>query len=198
MILASASPRRAEILKMLGISFEVHAADIEEVALDGESPRELAVRLSREKALAVADLYPSRCVLGGDTLVTLDGAILGKPADQREAVEMLMCLQGRTHQVISALTLVPPAAASQGELFSGAQVTAVTFRSFGESTAVAYAETGEADDKAGAYGIQGKGATLVERIEGDYTGIVGLPVPLLLGLLEKAGRSYDLLGEASS
>ena len=191
MILASASPRRAAILEGLGVSFDVYPARVHESILVGESPEEHALRLSTQKALAVAHLHSGEWVLGGDTLVTIDGGILGKPRDPKHAVEMLLSLQGRTHQVVSALALVVPGVRPPDlDLLSDVQVTAVTFRSFGEETALAYAKTREPQDKAGAYGIQGRGAALVERIEGDYTGVVGLPVPLLLRLLEQAGKPY--------
>ncbi len=191
MILASASPRRAAILEGLGISFDVHPSRIHESIVEGESPEEHALRLSIQKALAVANLHPGKWVLGGDTLVTIDGEILGKPRNSEHAVEMLLSLQGRTHQVVSALALVVPGVRPPDlEVLSDVQVTAVTFRSFGEEMALPYAKTGEPQDKAGAYGIQGGGAALVERIEGDYTGVVGLPVPLLLRFLEQAGKPY--------
>lgn len=191
MILASASPRRAAILEGLGISFDVHPSRIDESIVEGESPEEHALRLSTQKALAVAHLHPGKWVLGGDTLVTIDGEILGKPRNSEHAVEMLLSLQGRTHQVVSALALVVPGVRPPHlEVLSDVQVTAVTFRPFGEETALPYAKTGEPQDKAGAYGIQGGGAALIERIEGDYTGVVGLPVPLLLRFLEQAGKPY--------
>lgn len=191
MILASASPRRAAILKALGIDFRVQAANLPESAEAGETAEEVALRLCLQKAVAVADEDPAEWVLGGDTVVTIDNDVLGKPEDDLEAVRMLMRLQGCTHRVVSALALVgPKLPSSPVSTFTGTQVTAVTFRPFGVDTARAYVRTGEPFDKAGAYGIQGKGAALVDRIDGDYTGVVGLPVPLLLSLLEQAGRPY--------
>lgn len=193
MILASASPRRAMILAILRIPFEVDPPSGPEVARPGEPPLEHALRLSREKAREVADRRPGRWVLAGDTIVTLDGEILGKPQSADDALQMLLRLQGRTHRVISALSLIRPATGRsfrKETVFAGTETTAVTFRSFGRETASAYVRTGEPDDKAGAYGIQGIGAALVRRIEGDYGGVVGLPVPLLLDLLEEAGRPY--------
>lgn len=200
MILASASPRRAAILEALGLSFEVDPPRVPELLVPGEAPVDHARRLSREKVSQVAGRHPGRWVLGGDTLVTLDGDILGKPRDRGHAVEMLLRLQGRTHYVISSLTLLVPVPCAPAEgsrepaLRTGAQETAVTFRAFGREAALAYVETGEPDDKAGAYGIQGRGAVLVERIEGDYSNVVGLPIPLLLDLLEAAGRPYRFGG----
>ncbi len=208
MILASASARRAAILRTLRIPFEVLPSGIDESPMDGERPEEQVSRLSKAKALAVWRLRPEHWVLAGDTLVTLDGAMLGKPHDRDEACRMLMRLQGRTHRVHSGLALAVPAGEAPvraGEshpatgdpdsddspgLFSGTQVTEVTFRAFDEPTARAYVRTGEPMDKAGAYGIQGLGGALVESIDGDYTGVVGLPIPLLLRLLEEAGRPY--------
>lgn len=191
MILASASPRRAAILESLGIPFEVHAADVEELVLSGEAPKQHAMRLSRAKAEAVAAEHPGEWVLGGDTVVTVDGTILGKPNDRADAERMLLQLQGRTHEVVSALTLIIPDGDPAGpKVLSDVEVTAVTFRPFGLDIAQAYAETDEPLDKAGAYGIQEKGASLVERVDGDYSGVVGLPVPLLMRLLEEVGKPY--------
>jgi septum formation protein len=186
LVLASASPRRAEILETLGIPAEVHPALVDETVLPGEDPEEHAERLARAKAAAVAGLSPGRWVLAGDTVVVVDDHILGKPRDEGHAVEMLLILQGRSHRVVSALALVAPG----GRVFSGVQSTEVRFRAFDEAFAQAYAATGEPMDKAGAYGIQGLGSVLVEGVDGDYSGVVGLPVPLLVQLLDEAGRSY--------
>lgn len=195
LILASASPRRAAILESLGIPFEARPADVEEVVLSGESPVEHALRLSRMKADAVAAEFPTSWVLGGDTVVTIDGQILGKPSDRADAERMLLHLQGRTHEVISALTLVIPEGDAAGRsVLSDAEVTAVTFRPFGLDIAQAYAETDEPFDKAGGYGIQERGAALVERVDGDYSAVVGLPVPLLMRFFEQAGRPYRFGG----
>jgi septum formation protein len=186
LVLASASPRRAEILETLGLPTEVRPARVDESVLPGEGAEEHAERLARAKAAAVAGLVPGRWVLAGDTVVVVDDRILGKPRDEDHAVEMLMALQGRAHRVVSALALVEPG----GRVRSGVQSTNVRFRPFGRPEAEAYAATGEPMDKAGAYGIQGLGAILVEGVEGDYSGIVGLPVPQLVRLLEEAGRPY--------
>ena len=194
MILASASPRRASILGILRIPFEVDPPSGPEVARPGEQPLEYALRLSQEKVREVAARHPGRWVLAGDTIVALDGEILGKPQSADDALRMLLRLRGRTHHVISALSLIRPATGRffrEEAMFAGTETTAVTFRSFGRDAARAYVETGEPDDKAGAYGIQGMGAALVRRIDGDYGGVVGLPVPLLLDLLGQAGRPYS-------
>jgi septum formation protein len=186
LVLASASPRRAEILETLGLPTEVYPARVDESVLPGEEAEEHAERLARAKAAAVAGLLSGRWVLAGDTVVVVDDRILGKPRDEGHAVEMLLALQGRTHRVISALALVDPA----GRVRSGAQSTEVRFRPFDEAFARGYVATGEPMDKAGAYGIQGLGSVLVEGVEGDWSGVVGLPVPLLVDLLEQAGRPY--------
>lgn len=197
LVLASASPRRSAILQALGIDHEAHPARVDESVLPGEAAGSHAERLARAKAAAVAGLVPDRWVLGGDTVVVLDGRILGKPRDEAEAVEMLLRLQGRDHRVVSALALVVPRSGagrtpgSAGpQIVSGLEATRVRFRSFDRTTAEAYAATGEPMDKAGGYGIQGRGAALVEEVEGDYSGVVGLPVSLLVRLLEEAGRPY--------
>ena len=166
MILASASPRRRAILEQLGISFDVVVPEVEELA-EGH-PRDLVLENARRKAAAVE----GDDVLGADTTVALDGAILGKPADRSEARSHLQRLSGGTHEVWSAIAL-------RGR--TEAAVTAVTFRDLGPLLDW-YLDTGEWEGKAGAYAIQGRGAALVERIEGDYTCVVGLPVAVLLSL----------------
>jgi septum formation protein len=192
LILASASPRRAEILRTLGIPFRVEASDADESLLPGECASDHAVRLARAKAETVRARHPAALILAGDTIVTLDGTVLGKPADAAEAVGMLLQLQGKTHEVVSALALAMPEGAGRAaRTLSRIQVTAVTIRPLGPALAEAYAATGEPFDKAGGYGIQGKGAALVEAISGDYSGVVGLPVPLLLRLLGEAGFPYE-------
>ncbi|MEX1257493.1 MAG: Maf family protein [Gemmatimonadota bacterium] len=192
LVLASASPRRAEILRTLGFIFQVAPSDADETVLSGESPGAHAERLARTKAESAARRYAAAHVLAGDTVVTLDGEILGKPRDDDDAVRMLLRLQGRSHDVVSALALgLPPGEGSLGRrTLAGIEVTAVNFRPFGRAFAEAYVATGEPLDKAGAYGIQGMGAALVERIQGDYTAVVGLPVPLLLRLMEQGGLPY--------
>lgn len=179
--LASASPRRRELLTMLGIPFDVRASHIPEIRGPGESPRAYVERLAREKAMSV----PGALVLGADTTVLLGDTLLEKPADEADALRMLRLLQGRTHQVISAVALI-----AEGVPHGATDVTAVTFRPADDDFLRAYIATGEPMDKAGAYGIQGYGAALVERIEGDFFGVMGLPVRLVLKLLESAGHPY--------
>lgn len=186
-VLASVSPRRAELLTRLGLVFDIIPSDIAENILEGESPSEHAERLSREKAAKVRDWDPKALVLAGDTVVVRDGAVLGKPRDVEDAVEMLCTLSGRTHRVISGLALAPPT----GEIRSGFLTTEVTFRSFDENFARRYAQTGEPMDKAGAYGIQGLGSSLVREIRGDYHTVMGLPLPLLMDLFIECGWLYE-------
>lgn len=185
LILASASPRRAWILRTLGLAHRVIPAQIREEPRAGEGPREAVERLSLEKAEAVARDHPQAWVLAGDTIVFRDQVPLGKPQGPEDALKMLLSLAGRSHEVASGLALITPAGA-----WSGVQVTRVRFREFGSDWAQAYVATGEPMDKAGGYGIQGKGGALVESIDGDYSGVVGLPIPVLIQLLADAGRPY--------
>lgn len=186
MILASASPRRADLLRMLGLEIRVVPAEIPEVRQPGESPEAYVQRLAREKARAVLALHPDALVIAGDTTVAIADAILEKPQDPTDAVAMLMRLQGREHRVATGLAL----AWHPDQLESGVEVTQVHFRPFSEEEACAYVATGEPMDKAGSYGIQGLGGTLVRKVDGDVTAVVGLSIPLLLRLLERAGRPY--------
>jgi septum formation protein len=181
LVLASASPRRRQLLEMLGIPVEVRPSHVPEVQQPGEAPRDYALRLAHAKASAV----PGDLVLAADTIVVLDDELLEKPSDEDDAVRMLLRLQGRTHQVITAVALRAGAT-----VFEAVDVTAVTFRPAREGMLRSYARTGEPMDKAGAYGIQGYGAALVERIEGDFFGVMGLPVRLVLDLLAEAGFPY--------
>ncbi len=187
LILASASPRRAELLSRLGLRFRAVPSHVREDGLDGETPEEHAERLAREKVLEVGRLHPGALVLAGDTVVVRDGGLLGKPLDEEDAVRMLRSLAGRTHQVVSGLALAFP----DGSLRSGALTTEVEFRSLDERLIRRYVETGEPMDKAGAYGIQGLGGVLVKGIRGDYGTVVGLPLPLFLDLLEEGGWRYE-------
>jgi septum formation protein len=187
LILASASPRRAELLIRLGLQFSVSPSSVSEDLLPGEVPEEHAERLARKKAREVGAKNPDAIVVAGDTVVVLEGEILGKPDHRRAALEMLTALSGRTHTVVSGLAVAFPG----GAMHSGITSTDVTFRSFDQTIAEAYIDTGEPMDKAGAYGIQGMGSTLIQEIQGDYTTVVGLPVPLLLDLLGLGGFRYD-------
>lgn len=182
LILASASPRRRQLLEMLGIEVDVRPSQVPEVRKPGEGPRDYALRLAHDKASAV----PGDLVLAADTIVVLDEELLEKPLDEDDAVQMLLRLQGRTHHVITAVAL-----RAGITVFEAVDVTAVTFRPAREGMLRAYVRTGEPMDKAGAYGIQGYGAALVEGIDGDFFGVMGLPLRLVLDLLAEAGFPYS-------
>lgn len=181
-VLASASPRRKQLLEMLGLSILVAPADVQEIPLPREAPLAYAARLARDKARAV----PGRVVLGADTIVVFDETILEKPADPADALRMLRKLEGRTHEVITAVCLI-----ADGVERSDVDRTRVTFRTCDDEFLRRYIATGEPLDKAGAYGIQGWGAALVERVDGDFFGVMGLPVRLVLKLLAEAGYEYQ-------
>ncbi len=175
---------------MLGLHFEVMPTSVDETYTPGEEGVVHAERLARAKAAAVASQRPDALVIGSDTVVILDGAVLGKPRDEAEAVSLLLRLQSRTHIVATGVAVASP----DGALRSGVETVAVTFRPFDRLLAEAYAATGEPLDKAGAYGIQGMGSALVRRIEGDYFAVMGLPVVRTLALLEEAGWRYTFTG----
>jgi len=184
-VLASGSPRRKQLLEMLRIPFRVIAPDVDEHVLPGEKPDAYVTRLSRAKAQAVVALAAGDVVLAADTTVVIDNEILGKPVSPADAVRMLERLQGRTHQVLTSV-----AVAESGRLDQALDVSRVIFRPNDRSTLEAYVATGEPLDKAGAYAIQGLGAPLIERVEGDFFGVMGLPLRLALDLLAKFGRPY--------
>jgi septum formation protein len=181
LVLASASPRRRELLTQVGFSFIVRPAHINEDPLPHEEPIAYVTRLAREKAQAVfrelAD--PAAVVLGADTTVTLDREILAKPADHQDAARMLRLLSGRSHRVITGV-----AVATANSLEVAAEVTAVRFLTLSEEEITAYVATGEPMDKAGAYAIQGRAARWIPRIEGCYFNVMGLPISLVSTLLE--------------
>jgi septum formation protein len=184
-VLASGSPRRKQLLEMLRIPFRVIPPDVDEHVLPGETPDAYVTRLSRAKAQAVAARAPGEVILAADTTVVLGGKIFEKPTSPQHAVEMLEQLQGRTHEVLTAV-----AVAENGRLEQALDVSRVTFRSNDRRTLEEYVATGEPLDKAGAYAIQGLGAPLIERVEGDFFGVMGLPLRLALDLLAKFGRPY--------
>jgi septum formation protein len=186
-ILASASPRRREILEQLGIGFEVRVSEIDETPVEGESPTAYVARLAEAKARAVAaSLTPSaRCLLiGADTTVVIEGEVLGKPGDVQESRRMLERLRGREHEVHTAIAVVDH---PSGRLRLRTVTTRVQFRAFSDATLDRYAQSGEGLDKAGSYGIQGLGAGLVSAIQGSYSNVVGLPAAELVELLEAEG-----------
>lgn len=194
LVLASASPRRQELLHNAGISFAVQAADIDESPLDGESAQACAERLAREKALAVWRSRASDVVLGADTVVVVDGQMLGKPVDREDAARMLRILSGRVHTVITGVCLVKSGASGQGsragkpEYTVASETTLVTMTELSDQEIRAYVETGEPMDKAGAYAIQGRASRWIPRIEGDYSNVVGLPVALVYRMLRGTGN----------
>ena len=182
-VLASQSPRRRELLQLVGIAHEVRPANIDESYLAGERPREHAERLARTKAKTIE--ARDAVTIGSDTIVVVDGDVLGKPTDEADAARMLRRLSGRSHVVITAV-----AAEWKGRLVSDVEEVDVTFRALDEGDIAAYIATGEPMDKAGAYGIQGYGATIVQRVNGDYFAVMGLPVNRLVRLLEGLGLVY--------
>ena len=190
-ILASASPRRRELLALIGIRHEVRPADIDESQLTGEGPVAHAERLARAKAHTIAEHEPGAVVIAADTIVVVDGDVLGKPRDAAEAHAMLRRLSGRTHTVLTAI-----AVALGAKTESAVESVDVTFRALTDEEIVAYVATGEPMDKAGAYGIQGYGATIVERVDGDYFSVMGLGLRRLVDLLERVGFRYTFERES--
>jgi len=186
--LASASPRRRDLLRQLGIEFEAMPSNILEVRQAGESPADYVLRVARDKAQFVARLVNERGlpvfpVLGADTEVVLDGEILGKPQDRAHGMALLRRLAGRTHEVLSAVCVV-----DSGSEHTALSTSRVTFRPLTDAEIAQYWETGEPADKAGAYAIQGKAAAFIERLEGSYSGVMGLPLHELAGILKKIGK----------
>ncbi len=183
-VLASGSPRRQGYLKDLGVNFTVCSVSIDETPAMGEEVDLFVERMAREKAEAVDDQFRRGWIIAGDTVVCLDRKILGKPLDNEDAVSMLMSLSGKEHTVHTGIVLCH----AEKKLFDHRiVVTKVLFSEFDELTAGAYVSTGECLDKAGAYGIQGKGAFLVKAIEGSYSNVVGLPLYELLEMLRYYG-----------
>jgi septum formation protein len=191
-ILASGSPRRHELLDMIGIAHEVIPANIDESQRNGERPVEHVERLAREKGAAIAERFPDSLVIAADTIVVIDGEVLGKPRGAAEARAMLHRLAGRTHMVFTAV-----AASFHGRQESTVEEVSVTFLPLSDSTIANYVATGEPMDKAGSYGIQGYGATIVQRIDGDFFTVMGLPLARLVALLRELGVSYEFRGIGS-
>jgi septum formation protein len=186
--LASASPRRRELLRQLGVEFEAMPSNILEVRQAGESPADYVVRVARDKARFVARQVnehglPVLPVLAADTEVVLDGEILGKPQDRVHGMVMLRRLAGRTHQVFSAVCMI-----DQDSEHTALSTSRVTFSRLTEAEIAQYWDTGEPADKAGAYAIQGRAAAFIERLEGSYSGVMGLPLHELAGILKKIGK----------
>jgi septum formation protein len=188
LILASASPRRRELLAATGLAFEIIPADIDESPRWGEPAETYVQRLAVAKAQAVAQRHPGAVVLGADTTVTIDGLLLGKPQTPDEARWMLGRLSGREHTVVTGVAVVAAATARSAVAVIGSRVR---MRPFAMPTIVWYLATGEPQDKAGAYAIQGLGAALIECVEGSYTNVVGLPLTETLAMLGSFGITAD-------
>jgi septum formation protein len=189
-ILASASPRRVELLASAGIEFDIHPGDVPEEALPGEVPEDHVVRLAREKALNVASRVEGRFFIGADTVVVCAGEIMGKPKDSADAERMLRKLSGASHQVITGFALYDR---ERNDVLSGAVTTDVCFKQLRDEEIHAYIATGCPFDKAGAYAIQGGAAHMVKRIDGSYTNVVGLPLCEVVEAL----RAIGALGDAT-
>ena len=190
-VLASGSPRRRQLLDLIGIAHEVRPSDIDESMKGRETPRKHAERLAREKVEAVASKDSNVVTIAADTIVVIDRKVLGKPTSSVDAGSMLSLLNGREHTVITAV------AVARGEkVRSAVEEVKVRFRKLTEDEIDAYIATGEPMDKAGAYGIQGFGATIVERIDGDYFAVMGLPLVKVVLLLSEVGIDYKFGGLA--
>jgi septum formation protein len=200
LILASASPRRQELLRAAGIAFIAQPADIDERLLPGESPQAYSERLAREKALAVFQMRTQDYVLGADTIVVVDNQILGKPRDEDDAARMLRLLAGRTHTVITGVCVASSFLATpdnvkadskqhivSANIQTASESTLVTMTEISEDEIRDYIATGEPMDKAGAYAIQGIASRWIPRIEGDYSNVVGLPIAMVYSMLKKNG-----------
>lgn len=187
LVLASGSPRRSEILASVGWEFEKRTADIDETPFAGESPESYVVRLSREKAEAVAALYDGAIVLGADTTVVIDGRIIGKPDDLEDARKMIGELSGRWHDVVTGVSAVSTTVSGERarRIESGIQTTGVRFAELSDSEIEFLVRRGEPMDKAGAYAVQAQAALFIEEIRGDYWNVVGLPVSLVYKLVNK-------------
>ena len=184
LVLASASPRRQELLRNAGISFVVQATDVPEIPQAGETPEACAQRLAQQKALAVFRQRPDDVVLGADTVVIVDGEILGKPRDAEDAARMLRLLSGRDHLVTTGVCLMRKQS-PDNMVDIRSETTRVSMRTLSEADIRAYVATGEPMDKAGAYAIQGIASRWIYGIEGDYFNVVGLPVSLVWQMLQK-------------
>ncbi len=187
LVLASKSPRRAELLKKAGIDFQIEIPEVDEREIS-EDPREHVLRLSKMKAQSVLPKVKEGLILGADTIVVSNGEILGKPRSREEAVLMLRKLSDKEHEVYTGLTLIE---AGTGSAVSGYQCTKVKFKSLSDEEIALYISTGESEDKAGAYGIQGKGGSLVKRIDGPLDNVIGLPRRKLKEMLIQISREKD-------
>ena len=190
LILASSSPRRKELLKQIGLRFEVVPGGVDEKIKDGENPVEYALRLAEEKALDVANKSRDSWVIAADTIVLVDGEILGKPAGKQDAHQMLLKLSGKEHRVITGFCILNT---GNGESVKDSVETTVTFKELTEEEIRGYIKTKEPFDKAGGYAIQGKGSFMIREIKGSYTNVIGLPICEVVEALERVGgvRLFD-------
>lgn len=184
-ILASGSPRRKELMTLAGLDFEIKVADVDETLPEGIAPFDAVKMLSLKKAKAVADEYTDKIVIGADTVVAFDGKILGKPTDKNDAFEMLRMLSGQPHKVYTGVAII-----CNDTICNFYEETDVEFYPLTDDEIISYINTGEPMDKAGAYGIQGKGCVLVKRINGDYSNVVGLPIARLSRELKNYGGNF--------
>jgi septum formation protein len=182
LVLASQSPRRRDLLEILGIPFEVIPAEIPEIPSLGESPEQFVVRVAREKGNEVASRVSNSVLLSADTVVTIDGLILGKPANEGDAVHMLRRLSGRQHAVYTAVCVIDQ---SSSRMFEGLERTEVWFDSLSDNQILNYVRRENVLDKAGAYAIQGFASVFILRIEGNYSNVMGLPLPLIYDFLRR-------------
>ncbi len=189
LVLASNSPRRRELLSAAGFEFAVDPVSVDETRQEGEAPAAYVERLARSKAEASAGHDPECAVIGADTIVVVDGEVLGKPIDEADAARMLRLLAGRAHEVLTGVALT-----SRGQVMSGVERTTVWFAPLSDADLAWYLASGEPMDKAGAYAIQGRASRFIPRIEGSYSNVVGLPVTVLVEFLEKAGFSARVKG----
>ena len=186
-ILASTSPRRSELLKQIGVEFELASGNVQERPHPDEAPPDYITRIARAKVIAVARQYESGLIIGADTVVVLDGQLMGKPEDEADAERMLRSLSGRWHAVMTGVALYDVATRQEVADFDK---TLVKFARLTEKEIEWYVKTGEPMDKAGAYGIQGQGGLFVDEIAGNYHNVVGLPLPLVYRLARRLGYSF--------
>lgn len=179
LVLASASPRRKELLGMLGVPFVVHTSDVEETSVQADTPQQYVKEVALLKARDVAVKNPGQLIIGADTIVVFEQQILHKPKSDEEALQHLMKLANKRHQVMTAVAIIQP----DGTETTFVEETAVIFKDVSQALIEAYVQTGDPFDKAGGYGIQTSGAVLVDRIEGDYNNVVGLPIATLVQTL---------------
>ncbi len=183
-VLASSSPRRKDLLEHIGLSFDIVSSDFNESSVVEKTPKKTVEKLSLEKAMAIAPKYKDAVIIGADTIVVLKDKILGKPKDKKDAKHTLKMLSGTTHSIITAFTLIDT---KTGRTITRSVASRVTMRKISDKQIDNYIKTGEPMDKAGSYAVQGYGSLLIERIEGNYFGIVGLPLNILRNELYKMG-----------